>query len=139
MSNTVTQTKVELTTKQEAINWLRNHIEQAEVLINDVNSTEGTLMEYEFIPMSELDDYLKNMTPYDILCKAQYGEFNINDDYFSLDSLENLTSFTEYEAEDYLRNNMEEIFDIAMEVKDYISWPIGLAEILVKGGLLNEE
>ena len=139
MSNTVTQTKVELTTKQEAIDWLRNHIEQAEVLINEVNSTEGTLAEYEFIPMDELDDYLENMTPYDILCKAQYGEFNIMDDYFSFDNLENLTSFTEYEAEDYIRNNMEEIFDMAMDVKDYISWPIPLAEILVKGGLLNEE
>ena len=139
MNNTVTQTKVELTTKQEAINWLRNHIEQAEVLINEVNSTEGTLMEYEFIPMSALDDYLQDMSPYDILCKAQFGEFNIMDDYFSFDRLENLTSFTEYEAEGYIRDNMEEILDMAMEVKDYISWPFGLAEILVKGGLLNEE
>ena len=139
MNNTVTQTKVELTTKQEAIEWLRNHIEQAEVLINEVNSAEGTLQEYEFIPMDELDDYLQNMTPYDILCKAQYGEFNINDDYFSLDRLENLTSFTEYEAECYLKDNMEEVLDMAMEVKDYISWPFGLVEILVKGGLLNEE
>ena len=139
MSNTVTQTKVELTTKQEAIEWLRNHIEQAAVLINEVNSTEGTLMEYEFIPMDELDDYLQGMSPYDILCKAQFGGFNIMDDYFSFDRLENLTSFTEYEAEDYIRNNMEEIFDMAMDVKDFISWPIPLAEILVKGGLLNEE
>lgn len=124
--------------KEECIEWLKQHIEQAEVLINEVNSTEGTLMEYEFIPMSELDDYLQDMSPYDILCKAQFGHFNIMDDYFSFDRLENLTSFIEYEAEDYLRNNMEEIFDMAMDVKDFISWPIPLAEILVKGGYLDE-
>ena len=71
MSNTVTQTKVELTTKQEAIEWLRNHIEQAEVLINEVNSTEGTLAEYEFIPMDELDDYLEKMSQNDKISKGQ--------------------------------------------------------------------
>ena len=138
MNNTVTQTKVELTTKQEAIEWLRNNTYEATVIINEVNNVEGTLREYEFIPMSELDDYLQDMSPYDILCKAQYGEFNIMDDYFSFDSLENLTSFTEYEAVGYLKDNMEEIFDMAMDVKDYISWPFELVEILVKGGYLNE-
>ena len=138
MNNTVTQTKVELTTKEEAIEWLRNNVEEMSQLVAEVNAYDGSLYDYEFIDMNEFNEYTRALEPYDLALKIHYGEFNPNEDYFSFDSYENLVSFDEYERVGYLRDNAEEIYERIIENKDSIGWPLELAEILVKGGLLNE-
>ena len=139
MSNTVTQTKVELTTKQEAIDWLRNHIDEMAQLVNEVNAKDGSLYDYEFIDMNEFNEYTRGYEPFDLVLKIHYGEFNPNDEYFSFDGYENLVSFDEYERRGYLRDNAEEIYERIEANIDYLSLPLEFAEILVEGGVLVHE
>ena len=139
MNNTVTQTKVELTTKQEAINWLKQHVEEMTQLVAEVNAQDGSLYDYEFIDMNEFNEYTRALEPYDLALKIHYGEFNPNEDYFAFDNLENLVSFDEYERVGYLRDNADEIYERIIENKDNIGLPLELAEILVEGGVLVHE
>ena len=139
MSNTVTQTKVELTTKEEAIEWLRNNVQEMSQLVEEVNAYDGSLYDYEFIPMDEFNEYTQRYEPYDLALKIHYGEFNPNEDYFAFDAYENLVSFDEYERVGYLRDNADEIYDRIEANIDYLSIPLELAEILVEGGVLVNE
>ena len=138
MSNTVTQTKVELTTKEEAIEWLRNNVEEMSQLVAEVNAYDGSLYDYEFIDMNEFNEYTGALEPYDLALKIHYGEFNPNDEYFSFDGYENLVSFSKYERVGYLRDNADEIYERIEANIDYLSLPLELAQILVEGGVFNE-
>ena len=138
MSNTVTQTKVELTTKEQAIEWLRNNVQEMSELVAEVNAQDGSLYDYEFIPMDEFNEYTEGYEPYDLALKIHYGEFNPNEDYFAFDAYENLVSFDEYERVGYLRDNADEIFDRIEANIDNIGLPLELAEILTKAGVFNE-
>ena len=139
MNNTVTQTKVELTTKQEAIDWLRNNVEEMSQLVAQVNSQDGSLNDYKFIDMDEFNAYTRGIESYDLALKIHYGEFNPNDEYFSFDGYENLVSFSKYERVGYLRDNADEIYDRIEANIDNIGLPLELAEILVEGGVLVNE
>ena len=139
MSNTVTQTKVELTTKQEAIEWLRNHIDEMTQLVDEVNSYDGSLYDYEFIDMEFINEYLNGLEPIDIILKTYYGGFTPNADWFAFDACENIVSFYEYERVGYLRDNADEIYERIEANIDHLSLPLELAEILVEGGVLVNE
>ena len=41
------ETKQILTTKEECINWLRNHVEEMTQLVAEVNAQDGSLYDYE--------------------------------------------------------------------------------------------
>ena len=133
------ETKQILTTKEEAINWLRNHVEEMTQLVAEVNSQDGSLNDYEFIDMNEFNEYTQALEPYDLALKIHYGEFNPNEDYFAFDNLENLVSFDEYERVGYLRDNADEIYERIEANIDNISLPLELAQILVEGGVLVHE
>ena len=133
------ETKQVLTTKEEAINWLKNHVEEMAQLVDEVNSYDGSLYDYEFIDMNEFNEYTQALEPYDLALKIHYGEFNPNDEYFAFDGYDNLVSFDTYERNGYLRDNAEEIYDRIEANIDYLSIPLELAEILVEGGVLVHE
>lgn len=133
------ETKQILTTKEEAINWLKAHVEEMADLVNEVNSYDGSLADYTFIPMDEFNSYTSNIEPFDIVLKTYYGGFTPNADWFAFDACENLVSFYEYERRGYLRDNADEIYDRIEANVDNISLPLELAEILVEGGVLVHE
>ena len=60
--------------------------------------------------MSDLDDVLSGLSPYDIALKVCYGDFNITDDYFIIDDLDHLVS-SNYKSE--LIPEIEEITESA--------------------------
>ena len=133
------ETKQILTTKEQAINWLKAHVEEMAQLVDEVNSYDGSLMDYNFIDMEFINEYLNGLEPIDIILKTYYGGFNPNADWFAFDACENLVSFYEYERVGYLKDNAEEIYDRIEANIDYLSIPLELAEILVEGGVLVHE
>ena len=51
---------------------------------------------------TDLDELLRDRSPSDILKAIEYGDCSANDDYFMLDCLGLLNSFTEEELKDYI-------------------------------------
>lgn len=117
--------------------WLKNNTDITMELVNEVNSYDGSLMDFNFQPMEIFDEVMTGYSPMDIALKLYYGEFNPNNEYFDFDALGNIASFSGLERDVWLRDNIDEIYDRIMANIDNISLPFGFAEVLVEEGLID--
>ena len=102
--------------------YLRDNIDKARDIAAQANSWDGSLEELAVYDMSEFDDIIEaiDLSPTELICKVQYGDFNPNDDYFAFDSLENLVSYSEYEYEELIRENIAEIVERYIDISGHI-------------------
>ena len=102
--------------------YLRDNIDEARDIVAQANSWDGSLEELAVYDMSEFDDIIEaiDLSPTELICKVQYGDFNPNDDYFTFDSLENLVSYQEYEYEELIRENIAEIVERYIDISGHI-------------------
>ena len=102
--------------------YLRDNIDEARDIVAQANSWDGSLEELAVYDMSEFDDIIEaiDLSPTELICKVQYGDFNPNDDYFAFDSLENLVSYQEYEYEELIRENVAEIVERYIDISGHI-------------------
>ena len=84
-------------------------LEQLEEMIREVNSWEGSLEDFEYYEMEEIDEVLHGVENLEILRMAHFGDFNWNDDYFTVNAYGNLESINEFEFEKVLKDNQNEI------------------------------
>ena len=105
-------------------------------VVNSINSWNGALDDLSFW---NLDEYELQVFFGDDLMKLANaicsGEFNSNDDYFTIDNVYGyLTSYTETEMLDELRNNIDEIvdalFDCYQNMKNSVNEHEELDEIM---------
>ena len=112
--------KSEIVKKMES--YLRDNLEEARDIVAQANSWDGSLEDLAVYDMSEFDDIIEaiDLSPTELICKVQYGDFNPNDDYFTFDSLENLVSYQEYEYEELIRENIPEIVERYIDISGHI-------------------
>ena len=112
--------KSEIVEKMES--YLRDNIEEARDIVAQANSWDGSLEELAVYDMNEFDDIIEaiDLSPTELICKVQYGDFNPNDDYFTFDGLENLVSYQEYEYEELIRENIPEIVERYIDISGHI-------------------
>ena len=112
--------KSQIVEKMES--YLRDNLEEARDIVAQANSWDGTLEELAVYDMSEFDDIIEaiDLSPTELICKVQYGDFNPNDDYFTFDGLDNLVSYREYEYEELIRDNIEEIVERYIDISGHI-------------------
>lgn len=84
-------------TKEQAIQAYIEELETADLrdIVLAINAYDGYFDYLEWKPMDELDMYLESDTPTDIIQKVQYGDFNIDNDYFQSNGYGNLVSCDE--------------------------------------------
>ena len=63
--------------------------------------------EYYELSNDELNECLAGNEPYEIVRMTLFGNFNYNDDYFTIDDLENLESFQEWKLIEKARKDNE--------------------------------
>ena len=86
-------------------------IEQLAEMVQEVNSWDGSLEEFEYYEMEQINEFLHSEEPLEILRMAHFGEFNWNDEYFTVNAYGNLESISEFEFERELKNNHDEIVE----------------------------
>ena len=84
-------------------------VEQLKEMLQEVNSWNGSLGDYDYMEMSQLDEMLISVEPTEVLRMAHFGEFDWNDDYFIVNDYGNLESINEFEFEELLKDNQAEI------------------------------
>ena len=99
-------------------------------IVKEVNSYDGSLQHLDFLYMEDLDMYLDGLTPTDIANRIFFGDFNPNHEYFRFDECENLESFDEWELNSYLFDNINEIIERIIDLKDEIELPKEIENIL---------
>ena len=99
-------------------------------IVSQINSYDGSLQHLDFLYMEDLDMYLDGLTPTDIANKIFFGDFNPNHEYFKFNGYENLESFDEWELNKELFDNIDEIIERIIDLKDEIELPEEIENIL---------
>jgi hypothetical protein len=86
-------------------------VEQLKEIVREVNAWDDSLEEFDYNPMDELDEILVDTSVTEILRMAHFGEFDWNDDYFTINVYGNLDSLGNYEYEKLLKDNYNEIVE----------------------------
>ena len=66
----------------------------------------------------DLDIFAEGNNAYWLACRIFYGDFNPNDDYFNFNGCGNLQSFSEYEYNEMINDEKEEIINRALELHE---------------------
>ena len=99
-------------------------------IVSQINSYDSSLQHLEFLDMEDLDIYRDGLTPTDIANKIFFGDFNPNHEYFRFNGYENLESFDEWELNKELFDNIDEIIERIIDLKDEIELPKEIENIL---------
>lgn len=90
--------------------------EQLEEMVFEVNNWNGSLEDYNFYDMEELDELFADVEPSELLGMVQGGNFNIYDDYFKGNVYGWLESFNKAEVYETLKDNHDEIVECYFEL-----------------------
>lgn len=120
--------------KQEIIKYLLEDLEIVKELVSECNSYNGSLEEYTYY---ENDEYFFNTffegKPDEAVRATFYGDYRYMDDYVQFNGYGNLVSVSEWQVEEELKNNVEEIFDCWFELyeeNNVETYNDGLKELL---------
>ena len=84
-------------------------VEQLAEMVQEVNSWDGTLEDYDYMEMEQINELFHESEPLEILRMAHFGGFNWSDDYFTIDAYGNLESISENDFHGELIDNHDEI------------------------------
>ena len=102
------------------------------LLLNDFNTLEDVVRELnswnaclDYLAVYENDEEFFNMffegKPAELARAIYYGDFNYNDEYIKFNGYGNLETFSKYDYEELLEENIEEITENLIEYAEYIS------------------
>ena len=86
-------------------------VEKLQEMAREVNGWDGSLGEFEYYEMEQINELFQSAEPLEILRMAQFGEFNCNDDYFRINGYGNLDSILENDFHRELIDNSKEIVE----------------------------
>ena len=86
-------------------------VEQLQEMVREVNGWDGSLEEFGYREMEQINELFHSVEPLEILRMAQFGEFNCNDDYFTINAYGNLESTSENDFHGELIDNSKEIVE----------------------------
>ena len=102
------------------------------LLLNDLSTLEEVVRELngwnaclDYLDVYENDEEFFNMffegKPAELARAIYYGDFNYNDEYIKFNGYGNLETFSKYDYEELLEENIEEITENLIEYAEYIS------------------
>ena len=112
--------------REELLNEIKglllNDLNTLESVVSELNSWNGCLNYLEvYNNDEEFFDMFFEGRPAEVARAIYYGDYNYNDDYVKFNAYENLESLSEYDYEELLEENIEEITENLIEYSEYIS------------------
>lgn len=88
-------------------------IEELKEMVREVNSCDGdgSLENYKYYEMGQLDELLCQTEPAEVLRMAHFGDFNWNDEYFQINDYGNLESYRALDVAIQIEANQDEIIE----------------------------
>lgn len=127
--------------EKELRELLENDSDVLAECVNEINNYYGTFSDEEYIPMEDLDIFMENKSPSDILMRAFFGydedtdgAFNPNRNYFKFNGYGNLVSTDYIDYSDLI----DDVIDKIMDELDGNFIPCDAAEIIEKYTYDNE-
>jgi hypothetical protein len=117
--------------------YLLENMEELKVVVGDVTAYNGSL---EYLAVWDNDEFTINelfANPYEVLKSSFYGDYNFNDDLIKFNGYGNIESLNNYDYEEELKDNIEEITEALLEVYNHLDINEELYELIENA--LNEE
>lgn len=112
-------------------NYLLNDLSELEEVVNEINSWNGSLEDLRvYSNDGEFFEIMFGGNAMEAVRASQYGNYNYNDDYVKFNGYGNLESFSEFEYEDLLKSNVDEIIESLMYSIDHITVSRELEDIV---------
>ena len=103
-------------------NYLLNHINVIDEIVNDINCLDGSL---DFLEYWNNDEEFFNTfffnNPMEAVRSSFYGDYKFCDEYVKFNGYGNLESFNDYDLEKEYKNYIEDIVNSLLEHYDKIS------------------
>ena len=101
---------------------LLNDLDTLKDVVRELNSWNACL---DYLDVYSNDEEFFNIffegRPAEVARAIYYGDFNYNDEYVKFNGYGNLESFSGYDYEELLKENIEEIIENLIEYAEYIS------------------
>ena len=103
-----------------------------ELLLNDMDTLKDVVRELDgwnncldYLIVYENDEEFFDMffkgRPAEVARAIHYGDFNYNDEYIKFNAYGNLETLSEYDYEELLKENVEEVIDCLIKYVEHIS------------------
>lgn len=126
--------------REQVIGYLKNNTDELHSLVSEMNSYNGAL---EHLDVQENNEEFFEVyftgNPMEAVRATQYGDYNYNHDYVSFDGYGNLVSYSQYEYDELLEDNIDEIADQLMEEHYHLNLSYDLEEIFEEEDEEEEE
>lgn len=120
-------------------NYLLNDLSELEEIVCELNSWNGSLEDLRvYNNDGEFFEMMFDGNAMEAVRASQYGNYNYNDDYVKFNGYGNLESFSEYEYEELLKSNVDEIIEALTFNIDHISVSSELEDIVRLENELDE-
>ena len=100
---------------------LLNDVDTLRDAVNELNSWNNCL---DYLIVYENDEEFFDMffkgRPAEVARAIHYGDFNYNDEYIKFNAYGNLETLSEYDYEELLKENVEEVIDCLIEYVEHI-------------------
>ena len=120
--------------KEELKEYLKDNIEETITIVGEINGGNGCLEDYALNVNDEcfFESYFEG-NPYGVVEALHNNDnYNINDDYVGFDMYGDLVSYNEYEYQELLKDNIEEITDELIDNLSQVCLSDDLQEIVNK-------
>ena len=101
---------------------LLNDVDTLRDAVNELNSWNNCL---DYLIVYENDEEFFDMffkgRPAEVARAIYYGDFNYNDEYIKFNAYGNLETLSEYDYEELLKENVEEVIDCLIKYVEHIS------------------
>ena len=101
---------------------LLNDVDTLRDAVNELNSWNNCL---DYLIVYENDEEFFDMffanNPAEVARAIYYGDFNYNDEYIKFNAYGNLETLSEYDYEELLKENVEEVIDCLIKYVEHIS------------------
>ena len=107
--------------KTEIREYLLNNEEVLFDIVSELNSWNGCLDYLEFWGNDEEFFNTFFESPMDAIRATHYGDYNYNDDYVRLNAYGNIESFSEWERNEEIKDNIDDIVECLVEYYVHIN------------------
>lgn len=97
--------------KENVKEYLLNNLEEVKELVGDINAWDGS---FDYLAVYENDDEFFDLffqSPMEAVRACHYGEYNYCDDYVKINAYGNADSCSEWEYEEELKENIDDVID----------------------------
>lgn len=117
--------------RNKVTEYLLENVDELQQIANEIHSYSGDLEHLQFWENDEeFFETFFSHNPMEAVRASFYGDYRYADPYVRFDGYGNLESLEEYQIENELKNNVDEIIDLMIENKGNIDLPDEVGELL---------